>query len=95
MLVVPVITDETYPFLAFSDLTCHVEDTGIGVLSKSWKPDNFELHNFLKLSFKNIRDLHSNFVDCEFFIESNSKILTFLLCVIQTWMTQLILAISL
>ena len=88
MLVVPVISDETYPFLAFSDLTCHLEDTGIGVLSKAW--------NFLKLSFMNIQDFHSNFVDCEFFIESNSKILlTFLLCVMQTWMTQLILAISL
>ena len=32
-LVVAVISADAYPFLAFSDLTCHNEDTGIGV---SW-----------------------------------------------------------
>ena len=42
------------------------------ILSKACKPDNFELHNSLKLSFTNIRGLHSNFVDCESFLESNS-----------------------
>ena len=31
MLVVAVISVHAYPFLAFSDLTCHLEDTGIGV----------------------------------------------------------------
>ena len=30
-LVVAVISVDAYPFLAFSDLTCHFEDTGIGV----------------------------------------------------------------
>ena len=30
-LVVAVINVDAYPFLAFSDLTCHLEDTGIGV----------------------------------------------------------------
>ena len=30
MLVVAVISVDVYPFLAFSDLTCHLEDTGIG-----------------------------------------------------------------
>ena len=30
-LVVAVISVEAYPFLAFSDLTCHLEDTEIGV----------------------------------------------------------------
>ena len=30
-LVVPVISVDAYPFLAFSDLTCHLEDIGIGV----------------------------------------------------------------
>ena len=44
----------------------------MAILSKSCKPDNFELHNSLKLSFTNIRGLHSNFVDCESFLESNS-----------------------
>ena len=35
------------------------------ILSKACKPDNFESHNSLKLSF-------TNFVDCESFLESNS-----------------------
>ena len=30
-LVVAVISVNVYPFLAFSDLTYHLEDTGIGV----------------------------------------------------------------
>ena len=30
-LVVAVISADTYPFLAFSDLTCRLEDTGISV----------------------------------------------------------------
>ena len=30
-LVVAVTSVDAYPFLAFSDLTCHLEDTGIGV----------------------------------------------------------------
>ena len=41
-------------------------------LSTTCKPDNFESHNSLKLSFTNIRGLCSNFVDCESFLESNS-----------------------
>ena len=44
----------------------------MAILPKACKPDNFELHNSLKLSFTNIRDHHSNFVDCESFLESNS-----------------------
>ena len=31
MLLVAVISVDNYPFLAFSDLTCHLKDTGIGV----------------------------------------------------------------
>ena len=31
MLVVPVISVDGYSLLAFSDLACHVEDTGIEV----------------------------------------------------------------
>ena len=42
------------------------------ILSKERKPDNFELHNFLKFSFTNIGVLHSIFVDCKLFLESNS-----------------------
>ena len=44
----------------------------MAILSKACKPDNFESHNSLKLSFTNIRGLRSNFVDCESFPESNS-----------------------
>ena len=44
----------------------------MGILSKACKPNNFESHNFLKLSFANIQGLCSNFVDCESFLESNS-----------------------
>ena len=42
------------------------------ILSKACKPDNFESHNSLNLSFTNIQSLRSNFVDCESFLESNS-----------------------
>ena len=42
------------------------------ILSTACKPDNFESHNSLKLRFTNIQGLHSNFVDCESFLESNS-----------------------
>ena len=44
----------------------------MAILLKVCKPDYFELHNSLKLSFTNIWGLHSNFVDCESFLESNS-----------------------
>ena len=43
------------------------------ILSKACKPDNFESHNSLKVSFTNIQGLCSNFVDCESFLESNSR----------------------
>ena len=44
----------------------------MAILSKGRKPDNFESHNSLKLSFTNFRGLHSNFVECESFLETNS-----------------------
>ena len=43
----------------------------MAILSKACKPDNFESHNSLKLSFTNIRGLRLNFVDFESFLESN------------------------
>ena len=43
----------------------------MAILIKACKPDNCELHNSLKLSFMNIWDLCSNFVDCESFLESS------------------------
>ena len=42
------------------------------VITKACKPDNYESHNSLKLSFTNIRGLHWYFVDCESFLESIS-----------------------
>ena len=42
------------------------------ILSKGPKPVSFESHNSLKLSFMNIQGLHSNFVEFESFLESNS-----------------------
>ena len=45
------------------------------------KPDNFESHSSLKLSFTNIWGLLSNFVDSKFVnISLNQTLLTFLLC---------------
>ena len=44
----------------------------MAILSKGCKPDNFELHNFLKLCFTNIWGFCSNFVECESFLESDS-----------------------
>ena len=43
------------------------------ILSKACKPDSFESHNSLNLSFTNIRGLRTNFADCESFLESNSS----------------------
>ena len=45
----------------------------MAISSKGYKPYNFESHNSLKLSFTNIRDLRSNFIDYECFLESNSS----------------------
>ena len=41
------------------------------ILSNGRKSDNFESHNSVKLSLTNIHDLHSNFTECESFLESN------------------------
>ena len=44
----------------------------MAILSIGCKPDNFEPHNSLKLSFINVWDLHSDFVECKSFLGSNS-----------------------
>ena len=41
------------------------------MLSKGCKPDHFEPHNSLKLSFTNIGGLRSDSVEGESFLESN------------------------
>ena len=67
-----LVSHELTVYLSVSDLFLA---QWIMVTSKRCKPDNFEFHNSLKLSFTNIWGLHMNFVDCESFIESNSEIL--------------------
>ena len=42
----------------------------MAILSKACKPDKFESHNSLKLSFTNIWGRRSDFVDFESFLES-------------------------
>ena len=42
MLVVAVISVDAYLFLAFSDLTCHLEDRGIGAFGCTMLPDSKE-----------------------------------------------------
>ena len=65
----------------------------MAILSKGCKPDSFESHSSLKLSFTNIRGLCSNFVGCGFFLESNSP---HILALCETNLDDsLILAISL
>ena len=47
----------------------------IAILSKGCKPDKFEPHNSLNLSSANIRGLHSNFVEWESLLDSNSPVI--------------------
>ena len=42
------------------------------ILSKGYKPDNFESHNSVKRNFTIIQNLSSNFLECEPFLKSNS-----------------------
>ena len=62
---------KTRPTFLFSTSLNSMNYGHIIILSKACKPDNFESHYSLKPSFANIRGLHSNFVDCESFLESN------------------------
>ena len=50
----------------------------MAVLSKACKPDDFELHSSVKLSFTKIRGLCSNFIDSESFLESKSADILYL-----------------
>ena len=43
------------------------------MISTVSKPDNNDLHNFLKVTFKNIIGLCAGFVSCESFFESYSS----------------------
>ena len=65
----------------------------MAILSKACKSVNFELDNSLKLDFMNTEGVGSSFVDCESFVEANSSDILALYG--QTWMTKLILELSL
>ena len=52
--------------VTFFKLECY------GIWGKKKKQHNFEWNNYLKLSFTNIWGLRLKFVDCEYFLESNS-----------------------
>ena len=52
--------------VTFFKLECY------GIWGKKKKKHNFEWNNYLKLSFTNIWGLRLKFVDCEYFLESNS-----------------------
>ena len=65
----------------------------MAILSKACKPDNFKLHNSLKRNFTIIRILRIFLILNISLNQTQTQ--AFLLCVIQTWVSQLILAISL
>ena len=44
----------------------------MAISSKGCKPDNFEPHNSIKLSFMNIGVIYSSFAECESLLESNT-----------------------
>ena len=66
-------------WLVFQELTAYLSVSNLlltqwimAILSKGCKLDNFESCKSLKLSFTNTWGLHSNFVECESFLESKS-----------------------
>ena len=65
----------------------------MAILSKGCKLDNHESHNSLKLSFMNIQAFIQILLDVN--LSLSQTLLTLLLCVRQTWMTQLIRTVSL
>ena len=64
-----LVSHELTVYLPIFDLFLTHEMT---ILSKGRKPDNFESHNSLKLSFTNIRGLPLNFVKCDDSIDSRN-----------------------
>ena len=65
----------------------------MAVLSKGCKPDNFESHSSLKFSFPIFEAFV--WISLNVNLSLNQTLLTFLLLLRQTWMTQIILANSL
>ena len=65
----------------------------MAILSKGGKPDNFELHKSLNVALQIFEAFVPVLLNVN--LSLNQTVLTFLLYVGQTWMTRLILAISL
>ena len=65
----------------------------MAILSKGSKLDNFESHNFLKLNLQIFEAFVQILLNVN--LSLNQTLVTFLVCVRQIWMTQLILLISL
>ena len=65
----------------------------MAILSKECKPDKFEPHNSLKLSLQIFKASVPILLNVN--LSLNQTLLRFLLYARQTWMTQVILAISL
>ena len=66
-----MVSHELTVYLSVFDL--FLTELIITILSKGCKPDDSESHSSLKLSFLNIQGLCSNFVESEYFLESNSS----------------------
>ena len=63
------------------------------ILSKAPESSNFESHNSLKLSFSNICEVFVRILS-DLNLSLNQTLLTFMLCVRQTWMAQVIVVTS-
>ena len=87
-----LLSHELKAYLCFWCIFNSMSYDYIIVLSKVCKPDNFESHNFLKLSFMSICGLQ---ILLNVDLSWNQTLLTYLLYGRQTRITQLILAISL
>ena len=75
-----------------SDFSFFFRFSEMVLLSKVFKPDNFESHDSLNLRFTNIQCFCLNFVGCELFLNQTPLIL--LLYMRQTWKIRLTEAIS-
>ena len=65
-----LVSQELTAYLSVSNLL--LTQWVMAMLSKGCKLDNFKSRKSLKLSFTNTWGLHSNFVECESFLESKS-----------------------
>ena len=65
-----MVSHELTVYISVFDL--FLTQWSMAISAKGCKPDNFESHNSLKLTFTSIEGLCSNFVECESSLESKS-----------------------